>query len=719
MIFRTSLTVHALAGVSLFMPAAALAQDAGSESQPASLGYEAADRESGSLEDIVVTAQRRSERLQEVPIAVTALSSSALETRGIDSTPGLQAAVPGLVFTQSLNSPTLYLRGVGTTDSSAGSESSVATYIDGIYYPSLPGSVFSLSNIERIEVLKGPQGTLFGRNATGGLVQVITRDPPADFSGKLKLGYANYDTLDGSAYVGGPITPELGIDVALYARDQGKGWGYNSVAGRKSYYLDEKQIRSKLVYSNGGTTAKLSVDYGRVDSDRGGSWTFLPGALGVGGIRSDDPYDPQGEVQGDGYSRQYGASFILEQQVGDVRVTSLSGLRRVKSYLQSDQDATPTRLNLFDFVQYDRSFSQELQIASTGNGPFQWIGGLFFMDRTAGYDRFRLEGSFETVSHQDTRALAAFAEATYEFLPKAEITFGLRYSSDRQTIEGSQTSLTSGAVTIQDARTTFNELSWRAVANYRAQPGLMLYAGYNRGFKSGLYNLITIGPNRLAVRPEIVDAFEGGFKWDVADNRLRINASAFHYIYKNLQMSQATTAGAFSFNAARARVTGGELEVNYRAARGLTFTSGLVYMPDAKYTSFPNAPLSTPLPAGGNVLTRADATGNRMIRTPKLTLNVGANYEIDVGPDLLLFDLGYYYNSGFAIEADNRLSEGSYSTFAASVAYTFSDPQISVRLWARNLTDTRYYDQVSESAFGDRGRPGAPRTYGISIEKSF
>ena len=705
--------------VPIILGAPALAQDTPDTASSSSAQAEAtaATEEGYGLEEITVTAQRRSERLQDVPIAVTALTSGALDNQGITSVEDLQLAVPGLVFSTSLNSALPYLRGVGSPDSSAGAESSIATYVDGIYYPALPGTIFSLDNIERIEVLKGPQGTLFGRNATGGLVQVITKDPPSELSGRVKLGYANYDTVEGSVYIGTGIAPNLAVDFAAFVSEQGDAWGYNPVVGQPAFDTDEVQLRSKLVFDDGSTSAKLSLDYSHRSADGGGTLTFLEGARGRGGVTSIGPYNPQGTQPQDGFVEQYGAALSLQHDFGSVRVTSLTGGRRVKSFLSGDQDSVPALFVSFATRQYDHNVTQELQLASSAPGPLQWITGLFYMNREAGTNPSFVVNTRSVTGFQRTRSLGVFGEGSYEFLPQTKLTLGARYSNDRQSVDVTLTPFV-GTPFRQNEAVTYEKVTFRAVVDTKPSDDLLLYASFNRGFKAGLFNIGTPSAINRPVRPEVLDAVEAGFKWDIG-GRARLNVSAFRYYYSDIQLQQVTDVATLVLNAAKARMTGIEFETMYSPVPGLSLSAGGVYMPEAKYLLFPNAPFSVNAPAGGNIVTRADASGNRLIRAPKLTLNLAAGYETDIGDDTLAFNVSYSHNSGFPWEPDNRLRQKSYDIFNANVSYTLNGPQVTLRGWVKNLTDQLYYVQVSESAFGDRGRPAAPRTYGISIEKKF
>ena len=269
------ISVIALTGGEVLAQAApAATPDAAAAQSPADVG----------IADVIVTAQRRSERLQSVPVAVTALTAQALDRAGIAQTSDLQVVTPGLVYSTAISVPTPFIRGVGSRDNTAANESGVATYLDGIYYAGMPAGLLALPNIERIEVLKGPQGTLFGRNANGGLIQIITRDPPRELSGTVKLSYANYDTITASGYLGGPVTETLRADLSVYYTDQRDGWGRNLVSGVQINLAKDIALRGKALWEPAvGTRVVLAADYDHRRSDIGSAVNILAGTFAADG----------------------------------------------------------------------------------------------------------------------------------------------------------------------------------------------------------------------------------------------------------------------------------------------------------------------------------------------------------------------------------------------------------------------------------------------------
>src|SRR5688572_17509485 len=247
------------------------------------LAQNVTDSPASTLEEVTVTAQRREQTLQSVPIAISALTADSLEKSGINDMADLAVVTPGLVMTNSRGSATPYLRGVGTQAGDPGGTSSVATYVDGVYYSAPMSGLFSFNNIERIEVIKGPQGTLFGQSATGGLIHVITRDPEHEARGQMKLAYGNYDTTNLSLYQTLGVSENLATDLSAVANYQGQGFGENLNTGDDVNYRREFAVRNKWLWTPGAATrVVVSLDYSANENDTGQVRAIMPGTLGVG-----------------------------------------------------------------------------------------------------------------------------------------------------------------------------------------------------------------------------------------------------------------------------------------------------------------------------------------------------------------------------------------------------------------------------------------------------
>ena len=722
----------------------------------------------GELQEIVVTSQRRSEKLQSVPLSVTAVNADTLAASGVRQTSDLQILTPGLVWSTAISVPTPFIRGVGSRDNSAANENGVATYLDGIYYAAMPGGLLSLPNIQRVEVLKGPQGTLFGRNANGGLIQIITRDPPTTPSGKFSVSYGNYNTVTTSGYAGGPLSHGLSGDVSVYFNDQIDGWGRNLLNGAEVNLAKDLALRSKLLWSNDDDTRiLLAGDYDHRRSDIGNSLNIFPGATASDGKCSLAPfpagypgcarqpstrfrgsiYDSQSDLFGingnnggqAAGTEQAGASLTIEHSLSFATLRSLSSYRRLNSSVYVDQEGGPLPVSEVIWHQYDRTVTQELQLASAAQSDISWLAGVFYMNRKAGYDPFHVfgyslglasaldpvgrygappgfGGGFDVFSNVRVNSYAGYGQATVGLPYDTNLTGGIRYTSDLQQLDARQVDARGVQRAAADPKKTFSKATYRLALDHHFTPATMAYASYNRGFKAGVFN--TTNASGTVVNPETLDAFEVGEKADLLNRRLRLNMAAFHYNYKDLQLPIVVPGGTQTINAARAKINGLDVDLTALPLERLTLTLGGSFLFDAKYTSFPNGPSLTASTAG-NTQVATNLSGNRMIRAPKFAGNASLDYTVPTSRGNFGLNLSYYHNSGFFWTPDDHFEQPAYDLVNTEVRWDAPVAPLTLRLWARNLLAQGYYNYVAPSVPGTVASPGEPRTYGVTAEYSF
>lgn len=681
---------------------------------------DAADRaiSGGGLEDIVVTAQRREQRLQDVPIAVSAISATTLENSGISGTEALAGAVPGLLYTSTTGAGVPVIRGIGSSNIVAGDESSVATYVDGVYRPFRAGNIFSFNNVERVEVLKGPQGALFGRNATGGVIQVITRNPGFEPIFSLDLGLDNYETVSANAYVGTGLSDQVAWDVAVLSSRQQKGWGKNIGLGTDAYYTNEFSVRSKLLWEpSDATTVILGADYSDVYFDV--PYRLLAGSVALDGSEAPAGFrDARTSYKSGLDAEQYGVNLTIDHDAGWALLKSISSYQRFKGFNTPDNDVTPLPILNASLASIGRAFTQEFQIASPGGGGIDWIVGGFFMSNKAGNNSVRLSGLAlegqglqftDTNAVQKTTSYSAFGQVSVPLTDRLSLTGGLRYTRDEQEIDFAiQSDL--GQLGAGSNRETFNNLSARGIIEFRPRDGLMLYASYNGGFKSGLFN--TVEPTRPLVRPEKLNAFELGMKSQLFDNRVRFNVAGFYYDYSDLQVLHVVQASTVLLNAGKVETYGVDADLEWAATDRLTIRGGLSWL-HGRYKEFDDAPNSasnSPFP--GNTIDAIDAAGNTVSRAPEWQAIAGATYE---ATDNLTLAANYAYTGRFYWDPDNRLTQRAVHMLNASVAWHDSSDRVGIRLWARNLLKEKFNSFATALPFGDIGQAGAPRTYGVTL----
>lgn len=719
-----------------------------------------AQEEAAGLEEIIVTAQRREESLQDVPIAVAAVTAQTLESSGIDTTRDLPQMIPSVQFTRSGPSGLIFIRGVGTTNAAAGEESANAVYVDGVYLADLAQAINNFNNIERVEVLKGPQGTLFGRNATGGLIHIITRDPGDEFVASGDVGYANYDTWRARAYFAAPIGENVSADLAFTKLDQREGWGENLTLDRENNIQDYWGLRSKVLWrATDGLKFTLAGDYYENDDNTGIGWRLEPGTLGSGGFAGVEGWDTTSNDYPLTQLKIYGGSLTAVADLGFATLTSISAIRKSQNHSDFDVDGGPSQLIRIVYDSGAKSIQQELRLASAETEPLSWQAGLFYLRSEANNNSRFLGLAFAAASASGqhivadlkTDSYAAFTELTYSFTDKTKLTVGGRYTEDRRKFDGGQANISLAGVEQAFSYSSvdsleYSEWTYRIALQQQLTPDINAYISFNHGFKSGSFSLQS--PLNPPYEPQFIDAYEIGLKTQLLDNRLRLNLSAYHYDIDDYQVRSAATATAGSsiiLNAATVKVDGVDLEFEAAPIDNLHLFGGITYL-DSRFDKFGGAgtelqaPIVYPQPAtcpqslrgtedpgvltpgartGGYATCFGDVSGNDTPNAPELTGSLGVSYTQPLaGESELRFSALYSYNDGYVFESDNIAKQGSYDLVNASVEYRPSE-KYGFELWGRNLTDQYYAVQKITTSTGVTTAVGEPRTYGVTFKFDF
>ena len=683
-----------------------------------------------SLTEVVVTAQRRTENAQTVPIAISVISGGTLaQTFGVNNIETLQEAVPGLNISMDTGNTKIFLRGVGTT--AVATDNSVGVYLDGVYIASQGSSFLNLANIDHVEVDKGPQGTLFGRNTTGGVVQIVTKTPSSTPSADLTFGYGNYNAFTLNFYGTGSIARNLAADFAYYYNNQLDSPGMNVTTGTKNIFRQNAEvIRNKWLWTPTDATAvTLALDYTQDRQATGIVWSFLPGAVGVDGKTTYVGfYNTASDLDNHWTDRNYGASLRVEQDFGWSRLVSITGARDSLNIHTLDQDATP--LHLVDanpLPELDETLTQELQLQSpVGNEKFKWIVGLYYMDdRFASLPLVINEGDYspggltytmvDVYVREPTRSYAEFGQATWEFLPVTHLTLGVRNTDDTKSIAGN--TLVDGFDAVHGRQTAdFSKATYRAVLDRQFTPDILGYVSWNTGFKSGQYSLVNF--TEPPVKPEVLTAYETGFKTEFLNRRLRVNASAFDYKYQDIQVQEVVVGGTQLVNAAQATIYGLDLDTHAKLTRSLSLQASFEWL-HARYTNFPNDPSYVPAPAGGNNLITINGAGFHMANAPDFSAYGAADYTMAVAGGTLDINVNESYSSGYYWDPDNRLRQPAFALLGGYVKWADGEGKWSYRLWGNNVTGRHYYTYEDAFAFGDIYSPAMPATYGVAVERKF
>lgn len=705
--------------------------------------------DSGTINDIIVTAQRRAESMQSVPLAVSAISGEDLGERGLRDIEELSRAVPGLTIGQTSGAVTPFLRGVGNNSVTFGNESSVAVYVDGVYFSRLPPGFFSLSNVERVEVLKGPQGTLFGRNSSGGVMQLVTRKPSADPTFNASVNYGRFQTVEGSAYLSFGVGDKMAADISISGRKQGDGYGDNVTTGHRANYLDHFTARTKWVFEpTDATSVTLAGHYSWSDVSSQGS-TFPGTDRGYISLPNTSPqptlsyYDGDDDIDAHFWTYGSGVSLTLEQSFSGVKFTSISAYIHTIFNGSSDSDFGARSDQVVRYGGPQDQFTQELQLASLGDGPLDWTVGAYYYNSKTNFDDRSIFYSpsgaittldFTNISYFKAKSFALYGQATFAVTPQLSVTGGLRQTWDRNSADGAL--IRFDGSTLSDppgAKDKQDDLSFRAAIDYKFTNDVMAYASVSRGFKSAVFNILTYNP--VPNRPEKLTAYEVGFKSMFANRKVRLNGAVYYYDLSGPQ-TQLITFNTVQFsNADAARVYGAELELVVSPTRNFNIRAGLNVL-DSKYKKngfgiidsngncIGCAPLviQTPDPATfGNTRTSAPAGGNYQPYAPKVTANLGFDYTLETGGDSEWnVSADYFYNDGYYFEADNVIHQPSFHIVNAQLRYSPSK-SLAFRVWGKNLLDEKYSTRV----FGFPGpqgypyTPGAPAVYGVGVDVNF
>ena len=688
-------------------------------------------RAGDELQEIVVTAERREERLQSVPIAVSVITAQAALKSGITTSEELSLAEPGLQMDLNGVGVSPFLRGVGTTINAPGAEPSVAIYVDGGYIASSAGALFNLNNIDRVEVLKGPQGTLFGRNATGGVIQVITKEPSSEPSADLSVGYGNYNTSMLSFYGTTGLAAGLATDLAVYADDNADGWGHNFFNDDRDYKYENIDIRNTwLWHPQESTRIKLALDYEDTTNEAGMGFKPLPGTVTVAGTGYPGFYNTDSNVQDRTVMHQGGALLQVTQDLRFATFKSISAYREVRPNFLYDEDASPLPIVNAHVYDPDNSITQELQLISPEASKVQWIAGLFYIHDVAGLAPAYIGGlaaaPFTVIAiagREHTDSYAGYAQTTVEVASETHFTSGIRYTDDRRSIGGTTSAEGVGELASDAQSAEFNKVTWRLALDHQFTPDVLGYVSDNRGFKSGLFN--TDVYTQPAVKPEVLDAYEIGLKSEYFQHRLRANFAGYYYQYNDLQVDEYVTGSEIVLNAAKAELYGLDADFTVLPVRNLTLNSSLALI-HGKYTSFSNAPYFPPATAsscspgvGAVGSCTIDASGLNTVHTPSFTMHVSADYvkPTQVGP----FDIAadFYHNDGFYWDPADQVRQPTYSLYNASMGWMNPRGRFGIRLWGKNLGGSKYYSDGVTTTLGEFFSPAPPRTYGATISARF
>jgi iron complex outermembrane recepter protein len=695
-----------------------------------------ADDSSSGLNEIVVTAQKREENLQKVPATITALSAEQLETRQIQDVAGLQSSVPSLVVGAYYGTSNITLRGISTGITSGAEDPSVATHINGVYQSRSRSVDSAMADLARVEVLAGPQGTLYGRNATGGVINYVLIRPSSEFKGEVSGRIGNYKRYGIQGRVTGPISDNVRVLVSGIYDTQDKGYATNLLPNAPRKTMDKSRSaggRFALDIGNSdGINVQLDAIYLDTKTTPVSEALAPPGEaylVAFLGPQSTVPHKTYSNLAAFTHSKYLQTSATLEIPLSDtISLKSITAYQDFKDTMLIDGDssgvASVETLQNID----SKTFTQELNLnLEAVDGRLKSIFGAFYFDDDflgQSNTPFSVPGfaaSFDTYSKIRGKSYAFFTDHTFSVTDRFRVQGGIRYNHDKKT---ATMSLLVGGFPVAPLLTLPSKIStaWtpRIGAQFDVTDDIMLYGQWSEGFKSGGY---TSNSAYDDFDPESIQGFEVGIKAKLLDNRVRFNLSGYHYKIANLQVQKVVDVGTFFVdNAAAAKIYGAEFTLNALLADNLEFdAAGMVQ--SAKYTDFLNCDETAFLGACGSGDTRppstklTDVSGNWLNRAAPYSLNLGLQYTADVGGGKLVLR-GESYFSGkvrFSEFGGAVATQEAYSLQNAFLTFTPDSDQFTLRAYVKNIGNTDYkrsYFYLS-ALRQPTGNYGAPRTFGI------
>ncbi|GGD77307.1 TonB-dependent receptor [Croceicoccus mobilis] len=749
-------------GGTLSLIALAVATNAHAQSvAPTDAEVQAVQQDDGPvIGEIVVTAQKRSESLQKVPLAITAVTSAELDRSGINDLQGVVATVPNLNLGQQLGMAKIALRGIGLENISAGAEGSIAFHLNGVFLSRSIAALASFYDVEQVEVLRGPQGTLYGRNATGGSININTREPTWNSSGYFRLTAGNYGRVTTEGAVSGEIVPDvLAARIAFQTQDR-DGFGENTVTGTEIDDLRTRAIRGTLLFT---PTDRLSVnvkaDYFH-EKDRAGGYHAL-GAAGFEQIGGPDgpitPIVPVGIQWGGSYPTNlrdisneedprnnvefWGVSGKISYELSsDIELSSLTAYRWTNNSAQTDLDATGIAVAKQFQYELSKQFSQEFQLSGQANRLTWLLGVYYFHENDAGYQftpfnnaspavGFPMPGTFVqgylAKGYIKTDAVAVFGQGSYEVTDDLTLTLGARYSSEKKT---DHDELSFDVLTpytgpqgfpdplgVADRSKRWKSFTPRVAIDYQVTPDALLYASWSKGFKSGTYNL---GALQDPVVPERISAFEAGVKSQLFNRRLRLNLAGFYYDYKDLQIGKVVGAQLALENAATAEIYGLEAELRATVTENFEINANGAWL-HARFDEYTSEDPSSAY------LGEIDLSGNALSQAPDFTAAAGAQYRIpsNLGDFTLRGEVAWRDRTYFTPFNVDYVSQPANTKFNAFLNWESNDGDWNGQLFMKNITNKTVIANSLISwvgvGFGVNGYLEEPRTYGVTVGHRF
>jgi iron complex outermembrane receptor protein len=775
-------TLLAIAGAARAQAAAPASEIAAADDAPqvevaqANIAVSDAAAASGAIETVIVTAQRRAEKIQDVPSSITALSGADLTDDGIgrSSSEVLKFIPNASAGTIGHGRPRWWIRGVGTGTQGLDSPSPVGLYLDDVYIDNASATGFPLFDLDRVEVLRGPQGTLWGKNTTGGAIDFISKKPTFTPDGYAKIDYGSYNDKIFEGAGGGAIADDwLAARASFHYEDRdgpfdnlhtGDDEGGGRDAAGRIQFLARVTPNLDALLNVHFRNYRLDGNSATVVSGRSDGEYYRNDTAGVSYTPSTDRGDVNSNAPTQGETTQNGAALTLNWQLGELALTSISAYEAFDATTFGDGDNTPLELSRTYADQRSEQLSQELRLASPSSDRLNWVGGLHYFTTHISSDsvtatlpsQINQRGAYADTSysyHDDS--LAAFGNATFDVTDAFKLNGGLRWTTESKDIDllrvgnpagGTVTfsdpaewwrtgSISSPLETkaVQDSDDNWNDWTYDFTPSYKFGDDVLVYARYAKGFRSGGYNSSATQQAGINVlKPETLTSYEIGAKTSWLDNRLIANASVFHYVYDDIQINVVTTLNGAPnsqlVNAKRGLGDGAELEFTARPVRKLLLKLSGGYL-DARFDDFP---VST----SANGSTSVNYKDNTFVRSPKWSGVFNAEYTQPLsGGDSLIFGTDWNATSRYYFfvndQTNPNLQQGGYATGTVRLSYVTAADKVTITAYVNNVTDAQYKNHtLPGTTAGATTNSGAyvggyagngivywsePRTYGLSL----
>ena len=709
-----------------------------------------ADEDRSALEEVVVTAQKKEQSLMDAAIDVTAFSGQQLTVSGIDDVFGISKAIPGLTIQNTGANPQIFMRGVGTRITGTGLDSAVAIYVDDRFVTRQTGQVFDIYDVERVEVLKGPQGVLFGRNSTGGAIRIITAEVSDEMEGELKLGYGSDNFKTAKAFVNVPMSDNFGIRISAQSR-QRDAFKENIIPGGADFDdLDAQSLRVKARWDvSDNSTLKFSYDRSKAtDLSNSGAISLDQGinrGIANGGITTTerdkiasslgtDPLYGSPKIESDAFQLRFESSLS-----DSLELAAYLNYADFRSAKPGDYDGTS-----FQDVEVESAFFDAsdlgfgIELSSNSGGPLSWVAGanVFEGDAESDFDlRIGPVGGGQlTLSSghgfYDNTSYGIFGSLDYELNDRWTLTVGGRYTYEdkENSLEASSIAVLTLSPTPASDGESWNEFTPKVTLTYNLDNGIV-YGTFASGFKSGGFN----HPLRVGavIQPETIDMIELGYKADLT-NSVRLTSAFFAYSYKDLQVTKAASdQGTVSTeNATDSDIRGLDVDLTWAANENLTLRLNAEYL-DTEYEDYetagysPNIVLRNDPTAVGYGFVFFNAEGQEMLRSPELSIYASMQYDtsVNVGGREGNFSLNMNYawkdDYQFDFEVDPLVDVTQDAHGILNLRATVTVDEVELSVWGRNVTDEIYFNDKVVAAGNNRGNYGHPRTFGVDFTYRF